>query len=121
MLISSLVICGKQSNEEARLVAGVNGEDFEEEDDINAEYKLNTAEYKGAIVRLDKLTGRAEIDCNIGSNKSMLEYNTTSDESGPDCNISSVKYGLECNMGSNEYRLDYDIGSNKFEIVARLD
>jgi len=38
-------------------VAGVNGEDFKEEDDISAEYKLNAAKYKGAIFRLDKLTG----------------------------------------------------------------
>ena len=121
MLISSLVICGKQSNEEARLVAGVNGEDFEEEDDIDAECELNTAEYKGAVVRSDELTGRAEIDCNMGSNESMPEYDTTSDESGPDCDIGSVKYGLECDMGSNEYGLDCDTGSDKFEIAAGLD
>jgi hypothetical protein len=38
-------------------VARVNGKDFKEEDDINTKYKLNTAKYKGAIVRLDKLTG----------------------------------------------------------------
>ena len=112
---------GKQSNEEARLVAGVNGEDFEEEDDIDAECELNTAEYKGAVVRSDKLTSQAEIDCNMGSNKSMPEYDTTSDESGPDYNIGSVKYRLECDMGSNEYGLDYNTGSDKFEIVARLD
>jgi hypothetical protein len=37
-------------------VAGINGEDFKEEDDISAEYKLNTAKYKGAIVRPNKLT-----------------------------------------------------------------
>ena len=52
----SLVICGKQSNKEACLVAGVNGEDFKEEDDIGAKYELNAAKYKGAIFRLDKLT-----------------------------------------------------------------
>ena len=102
-------------------MAGVNGEDFEEEDDIDAECELNTAEYKGAVVRLDELTSWAEIDCNMGSNESMPEYNTTSDESGLDCDIGSVKYGLECDMGSNEYGLDCDIGSDKFEIAARLD
>jgi hypothetical protein len=38
-------------------VARVNSEDFEEEDNIGAKYKLNTAKYKGAIVRPNKLTG----------------------------------------------------------------
>jgi hypothetical protein len=38
-------------------VARVNGEDFKEEDDIGAKCKLNTAKYKGAIVRPNKLTG----------------------------------------------------------------
>jgi hypothetical protein len=56
VLILSLVIYSKQSNKEARLVAGVNSEDFKEENDISAKYKPNTAEYKGAVVRLDKLT-----------------------------------------------------------------
>jgi hypothetical protein len=56
VLILSLVICGKQSNKEACLVAGVNGEDFKEEDDISAECELNTAKYKGAVVRPNKLT-----------------------------------------------------------------
>ena len=37
-------------------MAGVNSKDFKEEDNISAKYKLNTAKYKGAIVRLDKLT-----------------------------------------------------------------
>jgi len=37
-------------------VARVNGEDFKEQDDISTKYKLNTAEYKGAIVRPNKLT-----------------------------------------------------------------
>ena len=56
MLILSPVIYGKQSNKEAYLVAGVNGEDFKEEDNIGTKCKLNTAEYKGAVVRSDKLT-----------------------------------------------------------------
>ena len=121
VLILSLVICGKQSNEEACLVAGVNGEDFEEEDDIGAECELNTAEYKGAVVRSDELTGQPEIDCNMDSNKSMPEYDTTSDEFGLDCDMGSVKYGLECDMGSEEYGLDCDTGSDKFEIAAGPD
>jgi hypothetical protein len=56
VLILSLVIYGKQSNKEACLVAGINGEDFKEEDDISTKCELNTAEYKGAIVRPNKLT-----------------------------------------------------------------
>ena len=56
VLILSLVIYGKQSNKEACLVARINSEVFKEEDDISAKYKLNTVKYKGAIVRLDKLT-----------------------------------------------------------------
>ena len=38
-------------------MARVNGKDFKEEDDISAKYKLNTTEYKGAMVRPNKLTG----------------------------------------------------------------
>jgi len=37
-------------------VARINGEDFKEEDDISAKCELNTAKYKGAIVRPNKLT-----------------------------------------------------------------
>jgi len=37
-------------------VAGVNSEDFKEEDNISTKYKLNTAKYKGAVVRPNKLT-----------------------------------------------------------------
>ena len=117
----SLVIYGKQSNKEACLVARVNGEDFKEKDDISAEYKLNAAKYKGAMFRLDKLTSQPEMDCNIYSNKVILEYNTTSDESGLDYNISFVKYKLEYNIGSDKYRLNYNIGSNKFKTAARLN
>ena len=102
-------------------MAGVNGEDFKEEDNISAKYKLNAAKYKGAIFRSDKLTSQPKIDCNMHSNKAIPEYDTTSNKSGLDYNISSVKCGLEYNIGSDEYRLDYNTGSNKFEIVAGLD
>jgi len=117
----SLVICGKQSNEEACLVAGVNGEDFKEEDDIGAECELNAAKYKGAMFRSDELTGQPEMDCNMHSNEAIPEYDTTSDESGPDYDIGSVKCGLEYDMGSDEYGLDCDTGSNKFETAAGPD
>ena len=50
VLILSLVIYSKQSNKEACLVAGVNGKDFKEKDNIGAEYK-------GAVFGLNKLTG----------------------------------------------------------------
>ena len=114
VLILSLVICSKQSDEEACLVAGVNGEDFEEEDDIGAEYK-------GAVFGSDELTGQPEIDCNMGSNESMSEYDTTSDKSGLDFDMGSVKYGLEYDMGFDEYGLDCDTASDKFKKAAGPD
>jgi hypothetical protein len=121
VLILSPVICGQQSNEEACLVAGVNGEGFKEEDDIGAECELNAAEYKGAVFRSDKLTGQPEMDCNMDSNESRPECDTTSDKSGPEYDMGSVKYGLECDMGSDEYGLDCDTGSDKFKIAAGPD
>ena len=49
VLILFLVICSKQFNKEACLVAGVNSKDFKEEDNISAKYK-------GAVFKLNKLT-----------------------------------------------------------------
>ena len=48
-------MCGKQFNKKAYLVAGVNSKDFKKKDSINTKCKLNTAKYKGAVFKLNKL------------------------------------------------------------------
>lgn len=113
-------------------MAGVNSKDFKEEDSISAKCKLNTAEYKGAVSRTDKLTGQPEMDCNMGSNEFKPECDTTSDKSGPECDMGSDKSGPECdigsgesrpecNIGSDEHRLECGTGFDKFEITVGPD
>ena len=132
VLILFLVICGKQFNKKAYLVAKINSKDFKKEDSISTKYKLNTTKYKGAVFRSNKLTNQPKIDYNIGSNKPKLKYNITSNKSRLECNIGFDKSRLECNIGfsksrpkynigSNKYRLKYGMGSNKFKIIAKLD